>query len=205
MWKTSLISDLTPPSLERSWQSTPHPSLPLVATSSADKTVRIYSLVNYKLLSVVSGGHKRSVRSSAWKPSTSAGVTKGESVLATGSFDATVGIWRRWDDYNDHNNGKHEHEHDHTHDHHDHGHDHDHDEEDEEEWRFAVLLDLHPGNMELEAIRHRSTSPARIAGQTRVHIGSMRRDTSNIWNLLDFMSFIALLNFRDHRIGAIMV
>jgi WD40 repeat protein len=137
MWKTSLISDLTPPSLERSWQSTPHPSLPLVATSSADKTVRIYSLVNYKLLSVVSGGHKRSIRSSAWKPVTSAGV-KGESVLATGSFDATVGIWRRWDDYNTNNNENHDHVHEHDHDH-----DHGEGEEDEEEWRFAVLLDGH--------------------------------------------------------------
>lgn len=84
---------------------------------------------------MVSGGHKRSIRSSAWKPVTSTGV-KGESVLATGSFDATVGIWRRWDDYNTDNNENHEHVHEHDHDH-------DEGEEDEEEWRFAVLLDGH--------------------------------------------------------------
>ncbi|EKV15043.1 WD repeat protein [Penicillium digitatum Pd1] len=73
----------------------------------------------------------------------------GESVLATGSFDATVGIWRRWDSYGQEEgvglgmssddkqtpidtsteapNGAD------TADR----------EEDEEEWRFAVLLDGH--------------------------------------------------------------
>ncbi|EED20243.1 WD repeat protein [Talaromyces stipitatus ATCC 10500] len=133
MWKISLVSDLTPPSLERIWQSSPHPTLPLVATSSADKTVRIYSLVNYKLLSIVSGGHKRSIRSSAWKPTppaTTGSSGRGESVLATGSFDATVGIWRRWDDYNNHNNDTGAEE----------GKD---DDDEDEEWRFAVLLDGH--------------------------------------------------------------
>ncbi|PGH17037.1 hypothetical protein AJ79_01421 [Helicocarpus griseus UAMH5409] len=90
----SLLSPLTPPSLERTWLTSPHPRLPLVATCSADKTVRIYSLQNFNLLSTITGGHKRSVRSCAWKP-----LVKGESVLATGSFDATVGVWRRWDGY----------------------------------------------------------------------------------------------------------
>jgi len=38
------------------------------------------------------GGHERSVRSAAWKP----GVRKdGALTIATGSFDATMGIWRR--------------------------------------------------------------------------------------------------------------
>ncbi|QRD88661.1 cytosolic iron-sulfur protein assembly protein 1 [Aspergillus flavus] len=104
----TLLSDLTPPSLERTWLTAPHPSLPIVATCSSDKTVRVYSLTNFRLLSTISGGHKRSVRTCAWKPH-----VQGESVLATGSFDATVGIWRRWDSYDD------------------------------EEWRFAVLLDGH--------------------------------------------------------------
>lgn len=90
----TLLSDLTPPSLERTWLTAPHPTLPIVATCSSDKTVRVYSLQNFKLLSSISGGHKRSVRTCAWKPH-----IKGESVLATGSFDATVGIWRRWDNY----------------------------------------------------------------------------------------------------------
>ncbi|KAJ5432469.1 cytosolic iron-sulfur protein assembly protein 1 [Penicillium daleae] len=90
----TLLSDLTPPSLERAWLTAPHPTLPIVATCSSDKTVRVYSLTNFKLLSTITGGHKRSVRTAAWKPH-----VQGESVLATGSFDATVGVWRRWDSY----------------------------------------------------------------------------------------------------------
>ncbi|KAK2796360.1 Cytosolic iron-sulfur protein assembly protein [Onygenales sp. PD_10] len=135
----TLLSPLTPPSLERTWLTSPHPRLPLVATCSADKTVRVYSLQNFTLLSTISGGHKRSVRSCAWKP-----LVKGESVLATGSFDATVGIWRRWDGYGysddagagggvEVNKSK-------SPD----GEDEDgEEEEEEEEWRFAVLLDGH--------------------------------------------------------------
>lgn len=134
----TFLSDLTPPSLERTWLTAPHPSLPIVATCSSDKTVRIYSLTNFNLLSTVSGGHKRSVRSCAWKP-----LVKGESVLATGSFDATVGIWRRWDSYGREEGGSA-----------DWGVDDEDsplngrgprgdDEDEDEEWRFAVLLDGH--------------------------------------------------------------
>lgn len=126
----TLLSDLTPPSLERTWLTAPHPTLPLVATCSSDKTVRVYSLTNFKLLSTISGGHKRSVRTCAWKPH-----IEGESVLATGSFDATVGIWRRWDSYgrgNEASGGGGIEEGDEQGG-----------EEDEEEWRFAVLLDGH--------------------------------------------------------------
>ncbi|KAJ5740964.1 hypothetical protein N7493_000836 [Penicillium malachiteum] len=131
----TLLSDLTPPSLERTWLTAPHPTLPIVATCSSDKTVRVYSLQNFKLLSTITGGHKRSVRTCAWKPH-----IQGESVLATGSFDATVGIWRRWDNYgrsenasgwgveeNDESNANAETTED----------------GEEEEWRFAVLLDGH--------------------------------------------------------------
>ncbi|CAG8049952.1 unnamed protein product [Penicillium olsonii] len=115
------LSDLTPPSQERTWLTAPHPTLPLLATCSSDKTVRIYSLTNFTLLSTITGGHKRSVRTAAWKPH-----IEGESVLATGSFDATVGIWRRWDNYG---NAAAEESNE--------------DEADDEEWRFAVLLDGH--------------------------------------------------------------
>ncbi|MCJ1364763.1 Cytosolic iron-sulfur protein assembly protein [Acarospora aff. strigata] len=140
-----LLSPLTPPSLARSWFTAPHPHLPLVATCSSDKSVRIYSLTSFTLLSTISGGHKRSVRSCAWNPS-----VKGESVLATGSFDASVGIWRRWDNGEmnpkpartegmgsadgeiDMTNGL------------DGSVGHENDEEDEDdEWRFAVVLDGH--------------------------------------------------------------
>ena len=130
------LSDLTPPSLERTWLIALHPTLPIVATCSSDKTVRVYSLTNFKLLSTISGGHKRSVRTCAWKPH-----IEGESVLATGSFDATVGIWRRWDSYGKEEGGMGDlaissddgdtlqNEPNNT--------------EEEEEWRFAVLLDGH--------------------------------------------------------------
>ncbi|KAL4801226.1 WD40-repeat-containing domain protein [Aspergillus unguis] len=134
----TLLSDLTPPSLERTWLTAPHPTLPLVATCSSDKTVRVYSLTNFRLLSTISGGHRRSVRTCAWKPNVS-----GESVLATGSFDATVGIWRRWDNYgetvaatqeNELGNPRRVEEED------DGGGG---EEDEDEEWRFAVLLDGH--------------------------------------------------------------
>lgn len=62
-------------------------------------------------------------------------------MVATGSFDATVGIWRRWDSYGQEggdslkpSNGV---EHD------DDGDEDMEEDEEEEEWRFAVLLDGH--------------------------------------------------------------
>ena len=136
----SLLSPLQPPSLARSWLTAPHPTLPILATCSSDKTVRIYSLTSFTLLSQVEGGHKRSVRSCAWKPG-----VKGESVLATGSFDASVGIWKHCDqsiggvgsgthdvgdemDYSNGNGG---------------GDGDGKDEEDDSEWRFAIVLDGH--------------------------------------------------------------
>ncbi|KAJ5160615.1 cytosolic iron-sulfur protein assembly protein 1 [Penicillium canariense] len=138
----TLLSDLTPPSLERAWLTAPHPTLPIVATCSSDKTVRVYSLTNFKLLSTITGGHKRSVRTAAWKPH-----VQGESVLATGSFDATVGVWRRWDSYgraegggagwalnsSDNASAPNGETDDGLASHND----------DDEEWRFAVLLDGH--------------------------------------------------------------
>ncbi|KAJ9268229.1 hypothetical protein DTO212C5_5676 [Paecilomyces variotii] len=136
----SHLADLTPPSTERCWLTSPHPTQPIVATCSSDKTVRVYSLTNFHLLSTISGGHKRSVRSCAWKP-----LVKGESVLATGSFDATVGIWRRWDNYGRNADGVEEEQEEEgwrlsapgangS------GSD---NEDEDEEWRFAVLLDGH--------------------------------------------------------------
>lgn len=130
------LADFTPPLQDRAWSTSPHPNLPIVATCGADRTVRIYSLLNFTLLSTISGGHKRSVRSCAWKPH-----AKGESVLATASFDATVGIWKRWNGFETENtedvpmpgglygNGEAAED--------------ENGNEDEEEWGFAVLLDGH--------------------------------------------------------------
>ncbi|KAK2865237.1 hypothetical protein FQN49_003771 [Arthroderma sp. PD_2] len=128
------LADLTPAPQERLWHSAPHPRLPIVATCGADKIIRIYSLLNFTLISSISGGHKRSVRSSAWKPN-----SQEETVLATASFDATVGIWKRWDDFKDTSGVTHSSE----------------DDnmgkfsamegenEENEDWTFAVVLDGH--------------------------------------------------------------
>lgn len=128
----SLLSVLTPPSPSRAWFTAAHPRLPIIATCFSDKSVRVYSLTTSTLLSTISGGHKRAIRTCAWKPN-----LKGESVLATGSFDASVGIWRRWDGDMDLIRNE-------THipgfsaesenvD----------EEDDPEEWRFAIVLDGH--------------------------------------------------------------
>ncbi|KAI9714397.1 MAG: Cytosolic iron-sulfur protein assembly protein [Bogoriella megaspora] len=130
------LATLTPPSSTRTWFSTPHPTLPLVATASSDKTVRVYSLNSFRLHSTVTGGHKRSIRACAWKPGAEkASNGSGESVLATGSFDASAGIWRRrirglGDDVEEQRLR-----------------DADEDEDDEgdedDDWRFSVVLDGH--------------------------------------------------------------
>ncbi|PYH79665.1 WD40 repeat-like protein [Aspergillus uvarum CBS 121591] len=139
------LATLDPPSQERTWQTAPHPRLPIVATCSADKTIRIYSLTNFRLLSTITGGHKRSVRTAAWKPHVT-----GESVLASGSFDATAGIWRRWDNYT---SSQIQSQSQGNEDgdaawgtspaHPDPSEDIPEAEDDDEEWRFAVLLDGH--------------------------------------------------------------
>ena len=111
------LATLHPPSSSRAWLSTPHPNVPILATACEDRSVRIYSLRNFQLLESIDGAHKRSVRSIAWKPDINSDGSrekgnKGKAkrrkgrkrredwVFATGSFDATCGIWRRkerWD------------------------------------------------------------------------------------------------------------
>ncbi|OAL40285.1 hypothetical protein AYO20_00021 [Fonsecaea nubica] len=112
----SLLKTLHPPGsgASRAWQSSPHPdpSTPLLATGSADKSVNVWSLRDFALVSTISGGHKRSVRTVAWKDfgGSTKVRTKTEKrkpvVLGTGSFDANVGIWvwndeRRWTAFRD--------------------------------------------------------------------------------------------------------
>lgn len=85
------LATLTPASISRSWHSVPHPTLPLLATSSSDKVVRIYNLSTLTQHSTLDGGHKRSIRCTAWKPHLRPGLLS----LVTASFDATAGVWRR--------------------------------------------------------------------------------------------------------------
>ncbi|KAF2809336.1 cytosolic iron-sulfur protein assembly protein 1 [Mytilinidion resinicola] len=125
------LATCTPPSTARTWQTAPHPHLPLLATACADRTVRVYSLSNFALATTISGGHKRSVRALAWKPA-----SRGASTLATGSFDASAGIWRKWEggaggDATSSDDFTHSHKTDED------------EEEEEEEYNFASILDGH--------------------------------------------------------------
>jgi WD40 repeat protein len=93
--QTSIVAlaDFKPHALSRAWVSIPNPNgLPLIATATSDKTVRVYSLKNFTLHSTLEGGHARSVRSVAWKPTVK---DDGVLSLASGSFDASMAIWRR--------------------------------------------------------------------------------------------------------------
>lgn len=127
-----LLNTCTPACTGRAWQTAPHPHQPYIATACADKTVRIYSLTSFTLLSTITGGHKRSVRSCAWKPSLPS--SKGrDSVLATGSFDSTAAIWvgKPGQEVIDTGFGEWENEYDGV------------EEEDEDDFRFAVVLEGH--------------------------------------------------------------
>lgn len=85
------ISDFSPHSVTRAWVSVPHPTLPLLATPSSDRNVLIYSLQSFYLHSKLENGHKRSIRTVAWKPN----LPSDSLGIVTGSFDATAGIWHR--------------------------------------------------------------------------------------------------------------
>ncbi|KAH8154287.1 uncharacterized protein LAJ45_02055 [Morchella importuna] len=82
-----------PPHSDRAWSIAVHPTLPLLASASSDRTSRVSSLLTYTPLSTLDGGHKRSIRTLAWQPNPSPSAQS--STLATGSFDATAGIWHR--------------------------------------------------------------------------------------------------------------
>lgn len=124
----SLLSTLTSPSQSRAWFTAAHPTLPIIATCFSDKSVRVYSLKTHILLSTISGGHKRAIRTCAWKPN-----LKSESVIATGSFDASVGIWRHSDEDEREVDVSSLVESEQTEE----------EEEDSDGWRFAVVLDGH--------------------------------------------------------------
>lgn len=92
------LAPLKPDLYERAWASTPHPTLPLLATSHG-KSVTIFSLTTLTPHSSLTRGHERSVRCAAWKPSESG------MCLVTGSFDSTAGLWR-WEDEDDGHDGE---------------------------------------------------------------------------------------------------
>ncbi|EEB07787.2 par A family ATPase/WD repeat iron cluster assembly fusion protein [Schizosaccharomyces japonicus yFS275] len=75
----------------RIWSVAVHPTLPLVATASEDKSVRVFQAQTGELIHVIDGYHTRSVRRVAWRPID-------RPVLAIASFDATVSIYEKIDD-----------------------------------------------------------------------------------------------------------
>jgi WD40 repeat protein len=141
--------------------------------------VRVYSLTNFALQSSITGGHKRSIRSCAWKPN-----SVGESVLATGSFDASAGIWRRWEEGA--GKGEAAREVDFTsglaggdgaa-------------EEEDEEWRFAVVLDGH--DSEIKSLGFAPTAPL---------LATCSRDKSVwIWEELEDDNFETVAVLQEHE------
>ncbi|KAF9256729.1 WD40 repeat-like protein [Marasmius fiardii PR-910] len=78
---------------DRAWHVAWNPSKPLLASCSADKSVKLYSYSNlatetkFSHLTTIPTGHTKTVRAVAWSPS---GTT-----LATASFDANIGIWEQ--------------------------------------------------------------------------------------------------------------
>ncbi|KAF2223548.1 WD40-repeat-containing domain protein, partial [Elsinoe ampelina] len=181
------LSAISPPSQTRLWSTTPHPTLPLLATASADKTVRISSLSSFRVLSTVSGGHKRSIRSVAWKPGSGParkvrrygeevkGV--GESVLVTGSFDASAGVWRRYEG-GEHARIEEEEEEGQRGD-----------GDDDDEWNFAVILDGH--DSEIKSVAYSPVGP---------YLATCSRDKSVwIWEELEDDNFETVAVLQEHE------
>ncbi|KAJ1017847.1 hypothetical protein NDA16_005163 [Ustilago loliicola] len=100
-----LLADLEGHS-SRAWHLAWNPRMPILASCSGDKDVRLhaYSFVSttsadgpssskqpsFNLREVIPTGHQRTVRQVAWSPD--------GKILATASFDSTVGIWERIQD-----------------------------------------------------------------------------------------------------------
>ncbi|KAK0277217.1 Cytosolic iron-sulfur protein assembly protein [Friedmanniomyces endolithicus] len=178
------LATCTPPCTTRTWLSAPHPSLPLLATACADKTVRVYSLQNFRLESTIGGGHKRSIRSCAWK---TAG-RKEESVLGTGSFDASAGIWRRWEGSGG-RRGREEEEGGGEVDFTTGGAGGVDGDEEEDGWRFAVILDGH--DSEIKSLAFAPSAPL---------LATCSRDKSVwIWEELEDDNFETVAVLQEHE------
>ncbi|KDR70124.1 hypothetical protein GALMADRAFT_254961 [Galerina marginata CBS 339.88] len=79
---------------DRAWHVAWNPTQPLIASCSADKTVRLYSYspstsdsseLTFRPVTSIPTGHSKTVRAVAWAPS--------GKTLATASFDSNIGIW----------------------------------------------------------------------------------------------------------------
>ncbi|OTA65156.1 WD domain-containing protein [Hypoxylon sp. EC38] len=84
--KLAPLPPFKPDLYQRAWQSIPHPTLPLIATTH-QKSVTVFSLTTLSAHSALTQGHERSVRSTTWKPN----LPPHKLCLVTGSFDSTAG------------------------------------------------------------------------------------------------------------------
>ncbi|CAL1708905.1 unnamed protein product [Somion occarium] len=93
---------------DRAWHVAWNPHRPILASCSADKTVRMYHyqlntsssdadssspLLKFSHTTTIPTGHTKTVRAIAWSPS--------GKTLATASFDANIGIWAQEEDEED--------------------------------------------------------------------------------------------------------
>lgn len=86
---------------DKAWSVSSHPTLPLLATASTDKTSHVYNLSSRKkfpLIAKLEDTHKRSVRCVAFKPPLGGAMNPVTEfldlpALASGSFDSTISIW----------------------------------------------------------------------------------------------------------------
>ncbi|KAH8101851.1 WD40 repeat-like protein [Cristinia sonorae] len=99
-FKIELVAELDGHN-DRAWHLSWNPTRPILASCSADKTVRLYNYrsspssssssssssesLTFSHTTTIPTGHTKTVRSVAWSP---AGTT-----LATASFDSNIGIW----------------------------------------------------------------------------------------------------------------
>ncbi|BFZ64504.1 hypothetical protein YB2330_005650 [Saitoella coloradoensis] len=89
----------------RAWHVTPHPTLPLLSSCSSDLTTRVWNTTTGRCIATLRGQHKRSVRCSAFRPPrTRSGDER--VVLATASFDGTIGIWEYENNLEDSQDGE---------------------------------------------------------------------------------------------------
>ncbi|EMD34759.1 hypothetical protein CERSUDRAFT_125316 [Gelatoporia subvermispora B] len=87
---------------DRAWHVAWNPARPILASCSADKTVRLYNYrsttdpdtatapLEFSLNTTIPTGHAKTVRAVAWSPS--------GKTLATASFDSNIGIWAQDED-----------------------------------------------------------------------------------------------------------
>lgn len=88
-FKFVLLAEL-PGHEDRAWHVAWNRREPLIASCSADKTIRLYSYTEkeeFRHVHTIPTGHAKTVRAVAWSPS-------GET-LATASFDTNIGIWEQ--------------------------------------------------------------------------------------------------------------